>query len=823
MLRVLVLVVPVVPGVPGPRGRPVGVVSRGCGRGPGGGRLAVERERLAHPALEQVDERGADAPRRPPAGSPRRSRAARSGRRRWCAACPGDRPTVSASKGRSGHVAVRASSRSQAIRRAAGPSFEYVTEWTTSPRTPGHRPDQAGRSRQSRRGRRTRRLASRGFWPPRTSSSSGPVISSSTGSANWPGGSSPRAISTARHASGLAPPSRAARTRSAICHCSSASRSIGMASSKSRVRSRSDTLSRSRRKARTGWRRNRSSWSSRCRSSSYSPRGCVEKAEGVLSRVRAPPGPRPGAARRSSTVRPACGRPVRSSVGRRAAGGARTRWRHGPALRRPHGVVDHVEQLTDRHGRRTRQVGALVATRVRHDQVILRRQERVEEQLAVFAADVAVTDSRVPSGQVVAVPLDVAREAAVVESEQAHHPVRDGAHRHERADGQVAGAEVGPRRPALQAIGQDRAHVVTTQGDRADGAVHRRLFDQLVEERRQLRPLPGVALGGRRQGVRDPGQGVRPGIHGARRRTDRRTRRGAGRGTPPCARPGRCRRCRRRPAGSAPSNRRWRSSAMVTPRRMRSRPELPRVGSRCSSSWKELPVRGVEAPPDARVRRPTPRDGTDRRRRSWKRRRTGSRPARSSTSVAVNPRRRQLEHLGQHPMTGLVWRSERSARRISRASAGSSVARRARRTSPESAERSVSMSGHITMMSRGSRVGIVLEQVQDGVAQHLDLAAAAVAGVDADAVVVGREQGPTVAGRRPAPRTGARSARMSSWISWSRVRGARSGGTGSEWSPCSSRAARARAASPAASRPHEASRGFRGALAVGSSLRRTIA
>ena len=61
--------------------------------------------------------------------------------------------------------------------------------------------------------------------------------------------------------SALAPASWACSTRSAICHCSSASRSIGMASSNSRVLLRSETFSRSRRKARTGCRRNRSSWS----------------------------------------------------------------------------------------------------------------------------------------------------------------------------------------------------------------------------------------------------------------------------------------------------------------------------------------------------------------------------------------------------------------------------------------------------------------------------------------------------------------------------------------------------------------------------------
>ena len=48
------------------------------------------------------------------------------------------------------------------------------------------------------------------------------------------------------------------------------------------------------------------------------------------------------------------------------------------------------------------------------------------------------------------------------------------------------------------------------------------------------------------------------------------------------------------------------------------------------------------------------------------------------------------------------------------------------------------------MMSRGSSVRIVLQQMEDGVAQHLDLAAPAVARMHADAVVVGGEQRPPV-------------------------------------------------------------------------------
>ena len=54
-----------------------------------------------------------------------------------------------------------------------------------------------------------------------------------------------------------------------------------------------------------------------------------------------------------------------------------------------------VEQLADRHRRRARRVGALVVAGVGDDQPLGRGQQRVEQQLAVLAARVAVADVRV--------------------------------------------------------------------------------------------------------------------------------------------------------------------------------------------------------------------------------------------------------------------------------------------------------------------------------------------------------------------------------------------------------------------------------------------
>ena len=50
----------------------------------------------------------------------------------------------------------------------------------------------------------------------------------------------------------------------------------------------------------------------------------------------------------------------------------------GAAGRRPHGVLHHVEQLTDGDGGRPAEIGALVAARVRDDEVVLRRQQCIQ-------------------------------------------------------------------------------------------------------------------------------------------------------------------------------------------------------------------------------------------------------------------------------------------------------------------------------------------------------------------------------------------------------------------------------------------------------------
>ena len=161
-----------------------------------------------------------------------------------------------------------------------------------------------------------------------------------------------------------------------------------------------------------------------------------------------------------------------------------------------HRPIDDVEQLADRNGRRAAQVRALVCPRVGDDQPLGRRHQRVKQHLAVLGARVAVADVGLGEQQVVAVAAGPARELAVVEPEDAHDPVRNRAHRVQRADRQVAGAEVRPRRAPAKAIGEQHADV----GELELGAASRRRLAgigvDVAEQALELATLPGLALAG---------------------------------------------------------------------------------------------------------------------------------------------------------------------------------------------------------------------------------------------------------------------------------------------------------------------------------------
>ena len=155
-----------------------------------------DRQRLAHPAVAEVDERP-EVRERLGAVDAAATRAivalAVSG------APDRARPTVTAENRRSGYAALSASSRTHAPSRWRALTREYVTLPSTSPRTPGTVPVSGRPS-----GSTTRTSTDSGAVSPPSARRAWPAISSTTGrmrsitgSASRPGGSVPRAISAA--------------------------------------------------------------------------------------------------------------------------------------------------------------------------------------------------------------------------------------------------------------------------------------------------------------------------------------------------------------------------------------------------------------------------------------------------------------------------------------------------------------------------------------------------------------------------------------------------------------------------------------------------
>jgi hypothetical protein len=173
----------------------------------------------------------------------------------------------------------------------------------------------------------------------------------------------------------------------------------------------------------------------------------------------------------------------------------------------PHRPVDHVEQLPDGDGGRALGVRALVAAGVGDEKAVARRHQRVEQQLAVLRARVALTDVRVVQAEVVAVARGLAREDAVVQAEQADDAVGDRPHRHERAERQVARAEVGPGGAALEPFLQERPDF--GEGDR-EAAGGPGLLVEVLEKPVELAALPRVAVGRVRQQIGGPADRRRP-------------------------------------------------------------------------------------------------------------------------------------------------------------------------------------------------------------------------------------------------------------------------------------------------------------------------
>ena len=173
------------------------------------------------------------------------------------------------------------------------------------------------------------------------------------------------------------------------------------------------------------------------------------------------------------------------------------------------GLLHGVEQLGNRHGGRPTRVRPLVIARVGDHERLGGRHERIEQQLAVLAARVALADAGIAQKQVVAVAGRHARERAVVQAEQADDAVRHRPHRQQRADGQRARAEVRARRSPGEPVGEQLPHLGRRDIDRRGAG----LADEVVQDAVQLCALPDIARGDVRDRVGRFGDRGRPRAH----------------------------------------------------------------------------------------------------------------------------------------------------------------------------------------------------------------------------------------------------------------------------------------------------------------------
>ena len=300
--------------------------------------------------------------------------------------------------------------------------------------------------------------------------------------------------------------------------------------------------------------------------------------------------------------------------------------RRGPASPSPVRTVASidVEQLVDRHRRRQHLVGAGVAAGVGDDERVAGGEDGVEEELAVLGSAVVVAEVAGAQQEVVAVGGAAAGEGAVVEADEAHHPVGHRAHRDERAHGEVAGAERGPRRLAPEPVGEEVADLGQAQRLAAAGAglVLRPRSRSRSSWARCQASAGGCRGGGRRRRRwrsvhAASGPGVGEAADGVAEAADRARRTG---------RRGRCRPSRRRRGGGRRRRGAGRPRDMATPRRSRCRPasQVPAVDG---GEVVGRAVGGVEAPAGAGAPRSRRRCARGRRRRSRSGARTGVRAA----------------------------------------------------------------------------------------------------------------------------------------------------------------------------------------------------
>ena len=106
-------------------------------------------------------------------------------------------------------------------------------------------------------------------------------------------------------------------------------------------------------------------------------------------------------------------------------------------------MLEGVQQFVQRHRGGPGLPRVLIGSGVGDDEFLGGRADGVQQQLAILRTDVALAGHRVAGQYIVAINDAEARKDAVVETDQADHPVRHGPHRHHRAHGQGSGAEVG--------------------------------------------------------------------------------------------------------------------------------------------------------------------------------------------------------------------------------------------------------------------------------------------------------------------------------------------------------------------------------------------
>ena len=197
------------------------------------------------------------------------------------------------------------------------------------------------------------------------------------------------------------------------------------------------------------------------------------------------------------------------------------------AVGRPHGRVDDVEELADRDGGRPGDVRALVVARVRDDQPVRGREQRVEQQLPVLGARIAVADVRVAEHEVVAVAG--CRRGTTPSSIPSRQTTRCGTDRIGMSVQTVRWpvrkfARVGRPRSRSASSARISAGTSSVRAPRR----RPRLGDDVVEDAVELGALPRVAFARRGQGVGGVGDRVGPGLDrlGRAERVERRLRAG---------------------------------------------------------------------------------------------------------------------------------------------------------------------------------------------------------------------------------------------------------------------------------------------------------